>query len=101
MKLDIVEVIDASEEHGTGGKVNRSDTTVRLTDGTMYGISQKKTNASYVCKAKKMFKEIIFRCGQILRQYAIENELGSGDYMDVRVTNRELIDLCWFGTDIA
>lgn len=24
-----------------------------------------------------------------------------GDYMDVRITNRELMELCWFGTDIT
>lgn len=63
VKLDIVEVIDASSSHGTNGEQNRSDTTVRLEDGTLYGISHKKTNATYVCKARKMFAEIMFQCG--------------------------------------
>ena len=63
VKLDIVEVIDASASHGTNGEQNRSDTTVRLTDGTLYGISHKKTNATYVCKARKMFHDIMFQCG--------------------------------------
>ena len=101
VKLDIVEVIDASSSHGTNGEQNRSDTTVRLEDGTLYGISHKKTNATYVCKAKKMFSEIIFQCSQRLRAYAKEHGMHRGDYMDVRITNRELIDLCWFGTDIS
>lgn len=101
VKLDIVEVIDASASHGTNGEQNRSDTTVRLTDGTLYGISHKKTNATYVCKARKMFHEIMFQCGQKLRNYAKEHGMQRGDYMDVRITNRELIDLCWFGTDIS
>ena len=70
VKLDIVEVIDASARHGKNGEQNRSDTTVRLEDGTLYGISHKKTNATYVCKARKMFHEIMFQCGQRLRQYA-------------------------------
>lgn len=101
VKLDIVEVIDASASHGTNGEQNRSDTTVRLEDGTLYGISHKKTNATYVCKARKMFHEIMFQCGQRLRNYAKEHGMQRGDYMDVRITNRELIDLCWFGTDIS
>lgn len=101
VKLDIVEVIDASASHGTNGEQNRSDTTVRLTDGTLYGISHKKTNATYVCKARKMFHDIMFQCGQKLRAYAKEHGMQRGDYMDVRITNRELIDLCWFGTDIS
>ena len=74
---------------------------MRLKDGTLYGISHKKTNATYVCKAKKMFAEIMFQCGQRLRQYAKEHGMQKGDYMDVRITNRDLIDLCWFGTDIS
>ncbi len=101
VKLSIVEVIDASSRHGTNGEQNRSDTTVRLEDGTLYGISHKKTNATYVCKARKMFHEIMFQCGQRLRAYAKEHGMQRGDYMDVRITNRELIDLCWFGTDIS
>ena len=101
VKLDIVEVIDASASHGKNGEQNRSDTTVRLTDGTLYGISHKKTNATYVCKAKKMFHQIIRQCGHVLREYAKEHGMQRGDYMDVRITNRELIDLCWFGTDIS
>ena len=101
VKLDIVEVIDASASHGTNGEQNRSDTTVRLTDGTLYGISHKKTNATYVCKARKMFHDIMWQCGQKLRNYAKEHGMQRGDYMDVRITNRELIDLCWFGTDIS
>lgn len=99
--LDIVEVIDASASHGTNGEQNRSDTTVRLSDGTIYGISHKKTNATYVCKAKKMFHDIMFQCGKRLREYAKEHGLVPGDYMDVRITNKNLIDLCWFGTDIS
>lgn len=39
VKLNIVEVIDASQKHGEKGKVNRSDTIVRLKDGSLYGIS--------------------------------------------------------------
>lgn len=101
VKLDIVEVVDASASHGKNGEQNRSDTTVKLADGTMYGISHKKTNATYVCKARKMFHEIMFQCGQRLRNYAKEHGMQRGDYMDVRITNRELIDLCWFGTDIS
>jgi hypothetical protein len=101
VKLDIVEVIDASKEHGEKGKVNRSDTTVRLKDGSLYGISQKQENASIICGCKKMFHDIMWRCGQVLRQYAIEHGMKKGDYMDIRVTNRELIDLCWFGSDIS
>lgn len=101
VKLDIVEVLDASASHGKNGEQNRSDTTVKLSDGTMYGISHKKTNATYVCKARKMFHEIIYQCGQRLRNYAKEHGMKKGDYMDVRITNRELIDLCWFGTDIS
>ena len=99
--LNIVEVIDASASHGVNGEQNRSDTTVRLEDGSLYGISHKKTNATYVCKARKMFHEIMFQCGQRLREYAKEHGMQRGDYMDVRITNRELIDLCWFGTDIS
>ena len=48
-----------------------------------------------------MFHDIMWRCGQVLRQYAIEHGMKRGDYMDIRVTNRELIDLCWFGSDIS
>lgn len=99
--LDIVDVVDASEEHGKKGSANRSDTIVELKDGRLYGISQKQPDASIVCSAKKMFKKIIYQCGQALRRYAIEHDMERGQYMDVRVTNRELIDLCWFGTDIA
>ena len=99
--LDIVEVIDTAQIHGKDGKVCRTDTTVKLTDGSTYGISHKKTNATYVCKVKKMFHEILAGCARILRQYARENGLGSGDYMDVRITNKELLNLCWFGTDIT
>lgn len=99
--LDIVDVVDASEEHGKKGSANRSDTIVELKDGRLYGISQKQPDASIVCSAKKMFKTIIYQCGQALRRYAIEHDMERGQYMDVRVTNRDLIDLCWFGTDIA
>lgn len=31
----------------------------------------------------------------------MEHGMERGDYMDVRITNRDLIELCWFGTDIA
>jgi len=99
--LDIVEVIDSAQIHGKDGKVCRTDTTVKLADGSTYGISHKKTNATYVCKVKKMFHEILAGCARILRKYARENGLGSGDYMDVRITNKELLNLCWFGTDIT
>ena len=101
VQLDIVEVIDSSANHGRDGEQRRSDTTVRLKDGTIYGISHKKTNATYVCKIQKMFRDILYQCSQRLRNYAKENGLQPGDYMDVRITNRDLIDLCWFGTDIA
>ena len=101
VELDIVEVIDSSQIHGKDGKVCRTDTTVKLADGSTYGISHKKTNATYVCKVKKMFREILAACARILRRYARENGLGSGDYMDVRITNKELLNLCWFGTDIT
>lgn len=101
LELDVVDVVDSAGDHGKGGKVNRSDTTLKLKDGSLYGISQKMTTATYVCKANRMFKEILFRSGQILRNYAKEHGLKPKDYMDVRITNRELIDLCWFGSDIA
>ena len=101
VELDIVEVIDSAQIHGKDGKVCRTDTTVKLADGSTYGISHKKTNATYVCKVKKMFHEILAGCARVLRQYARENGLGSGDYMDVRITNKELLNLCWFGTDIT
>jgi hypothetical protein len=100
VRLDIVEVVDTAQIHGKDGKVCRTDTTVRLTNGSSYCISHKKTNATYVCKVKKMFHQILAGCARILRQYARENGLGPGDYMDVRITNDELLDLCWFGTDI-
>ena len=48
-----------------------------------------------------MFHDIMFQCGRKLRNYAKEHGMQRGDYMDVRITNRELIDLCWFGTDIS
>ena len=99
--LDIVEVIDTAQIHGKDGKVCRTDTTVKLTDGSTYGISHKKTNATFVCKVKKMFHQILAGCARILRQYARENGLVQGDYMDVRITNKELLNLCWFGTDIT
>jgi hypothetical protein len=100
VKLNIVEVMDAADDHGQGGKANRSDTIVKLKDGSLYGISQKQENASIICSAKRMFKDILWRCGHVLREYAKEHGMKKGDYMDIRVTNRELIDLCWFGTDI-
>ena len=74
---------------------------MKLKDGTVYGISHKKTNATYVCKIKRMFDQINAMCGRILRGYAKENGLMPGDYMDIRITERNLMDLCWFGTDIA
>lgn len=43
--------------------MNRSDTIVRLKDGSLYGISQKQANASIICGAKKMFHDIMFQCG--------------------------------------
>ena len=98
--LDIVGVIDVAQIHGKDGKVCRTDTKVKLSDGSEYCISHKKTNATYVCKVKKMFHQILAGCARILRQYARENGLGPGDYMDVRITNDELLNLCWFGTDI-
>ena len=101
VELDIVEVIDSAQIHGKDGKVCRTDTTVKLVDGSIYCISHKKTNATFVCKVKKMFHEILAGCARILRRYARENGLGQGDYMDVRITNKELLNLCWFGTDIT
>ena len=101
VELDIVDVIDSAANHGVDGKMNRSDTTVKLRDGSLYGISQKKKNATYVCKIKKALKEILFQSEKRLREYARNNNMSPGDYIDVRITNRELIDLCWFGTDIA
>lgn len=100
VKLNIVEVIDAADNHGDKGKANRSDTIVKLKDGSLYGISQKQENASIICSAKKMFGDIIWHCGRALREYAKEHGMKKGDYMDIQITNRELIDLCWFGTDI-
>lgn len=101
MVLDIVEVIDVAQIHGKDGKVCRTDTKVKLSDGSEYCISHKKTNATYVCKVKKMFHQILAGCARILRQYARSNDLGPGDYMDVQITNDELLNLCWFGTDIT
>jgi len=101
VQLDIAEVINASSDHGKGGKANRSDTTVKLKDGSLYGISQKQPDASLVCGAKKLFKKIIFQCESIIRKYAKEHGMKRGDYIDIRVTNRDLIKLCWFGTDFA
>ena len=101
VELDIVEVIDVAQIHGKDGKVCRTDTMVKLSNGSEYCISHKKTNATFVCKVKKMFNEILAGCARILRGYARENGLGPGDYMDVRITNKELLNLCWFGTDIT
>lgn len=98
VELDIVDVMDSSANHG---KLNRADTTVVLKDGSTYGISQKKTNATYVCKVKKLLADILFQSEKRLREYAKANGLNPGDYMDIRITNRDLIGLCWFGTDIA
>jgi len=61
IELDIVDVVDTSKQHGVNGEVKRADTTVKLKDGTWYGISQKKTNATWVCKVKKLLKDILFR----------------------------------------
>ena len=55
VELDIVEVVDAAQIHGKDGNVCRTDTKVRLSNGSSYCISHKKTNATYVCKVKKMF----------------------------------------------
>lgn len=57
VELDIVDVVDTSGQHG---KVNRADTTLKLRDGSTYGISQKKTNANIVAKVTKLLKHIIF-----------------------------------------
>lgn len=48
-----------------------------------------------------MLKEILYRNEQELRRYAKSHGMNKGDYMSVRITQRQLIDLCWFGTDIA
>lgn len=101
VNLEIVDVIDNAANKGKNGEKNRSDTTVILKDGSRYGISQKKTNASYVCKIKTMLKDILFKCEKELRNYAKEHNLKSGDYMSVRITEPNLLKLCWFGTDIA
>ena len=98
VELDIVDVVDTSAQHG---KLNRADTTVELSDGTIYGISQKKTNANIVAKVKKVLSEILFQTEKKLREYAKANNLAPKSYMNLRVTNREFINLCWFGTDIS
>ena len=54
-----------------------------------------------MCKAAKLLANILFQSERKLRNYAKENGLKPGDYMDIRITNRDLIDLCWFGTDMA
>lgn len=98
VELDVVDVIDTSTQHG---KLNRADTTLELRDGTIYGISQKKTNANIVAKVKKVLSDILFQTEKKLREYAKANGYGQKQYMNFRITNREFIDLCWFGTDIA
>ena len=98
VELDIVDVMDTSTQHG---KLNRADTTVELRDGTIYGISQKKSNANIVAKVKKTLADIKFNLEQRMRTYAIQHEIPPKTYLNFRITNREFIDLCWFGTDIA
>ena len=98
VKLDVVGVKDASKKHG---QLNRTDTTLTLRDGSTYGISHKKKNANIVTKIKKMLADIRFNLEQRLRNYAKANGIKPGEYMSVRVTNRDFIKLCWFGTDIS
>lgn len=98
VELDVADVVDTSTQHG---KLNRADTTLELEDGTIYGISQKKTNANIVAKVKKVLADILFQTEKKLREYAKANNLAPKSYMNFRVTNREFIDLCWFGTDIS
>ena len=98
VELDVADVVDTSTQHG---KLNRADTTLELEDGTIYGISQKKTNANIVAKVKKVLADILFQTEKRLREYAKANNLAPKSYMNFRVTNREFIDLCWFGTDIS
>lgn len=54
-----------------------------------------------MAKVTRVLANLIFRHKQVMRQYAKANGLKTGDYMNVRVTNRDFIDLCWFGTDIS
>ena len=48
-------------------------------------------------------KEIIPEAERRIRTYIREGrtERNPGDYFSVRITNREFINLCWFGTDIS
>lgn len=100
VELDIVEVMDMAANKD---KANRSDTTFKLADGSLYGVSQKKTNATYACKCVKALKEILPEAERRIRTYIREGrtERNPGDYFSIRVTNREFINLCWFGTDIS
>ena len=98
--LDVVEVMDTANQRG---KTKRSDTTLRLKDGSLYGISHKKTNACFVAKVKRVLADIRFSLEQKVRNWARENgiEYDGKTYLSARITSREFIDLCWFGTDIA
>lgn len=98
--LDVAEVMDTASKRG---KARRSDTTLRLKDGSLYGISHRKTNACFVAKVKRVLADIRFSLEQKVRNWAKENgiEYDGRTYLSARITNREFIDLCWFGTDIA
>ena len=98
--LDVVGVMDTASKRG---KARRSDTTLRLKDGSLYGVSHKKTNACFVAKVKRVLADIRFSLEQKVRNWAKENgiEYDGRTYLSARITSREFIDLCWFGTDIA
>lgn len=98
LSLDAVQVLDTSAVHG---KACRADVTLQLEDGTRYGLSLKKTNANIVAKVRRVLADILFQTEKRLREHARANGLATGDYLSVRVSNPEFLDLCWFGTDIA
>lgn len=100
VELDIVEVHDMA---ASKDKANRSDTTFVLSDGSRYGVSQKKTNATYACKCLKALKQILPEAERRIRTYIREGktERNPGDYFTIRITNRDFIDMCWFGNDIS
>lgn len=87
MDLDVVGVMDTANQRG---KTKRSDTTLRLKDGSLYGISHKKTNACFVAKVKRVLADIRFSLEQKVRNWAKEKgiEYDGKTYLSARITSR-------------